>query len=715
MPGTSTTISWHPLRNLQIRQVGVAASMLLLIVTAGLAVQSFVRASADLEQSAYGLNAGEFRSTLSGTIFVLSLERSVTQVGLNLDDPLPSQFRTLLDQTRSKGDERLRSAIARAEALGADSVAATLRQQHATLMTLRTAADRELGLKLAERSESFRREWPVIVPAMIDDLMSSRLGVRRAGLQVPLAVVSLEDTMFNASGVREYEGRARTFFAIALARGEPLSPDSLSQIGTMQSAVDRRIKLLDQLAAVDGLDSRLADQLRISKAALAEYRKVTASLIADSDAGRPYGVSFDNFFKMSAEALDTAEDLALFAASLEVELWRSMAADDRNGLLVAGAVLLTAVTGAGFLVWLLISRVVRRLLAVDRAMAQIAGGTLDSDLSRLLSHRSGGHGPDDEIGTIAATLDRLRASLREAEELRRTQELERRRHAEERRQGMQDLADRFEASVRQLVAEVGNATTTMQARAENLSATAEETRERVTSVAAATGQASDNVGSVASSAERLAASIAEINQLVARSTSMAREAMEESSAASASVRSVAEQANSIDAIVDLIADVAAQTNLLALNATIEAARAGEAGKGFSVVASEVKTLASQTSKATEEIASQIRAIQNAAGTAKAAMEAVANTVTGINQISATIAQSMSQQETATRDISVSVGAASAGTRQIAESIEQVEAAALQTDRSSSDLLTAARGLAGQAESLSVEVDGFLRTVRTSQL
>nr|WP_281414998.1 methyl-accepting chemotaxis protein [Azospirillum picis] len=321
-------------------------------------------------------------------------------------------------------------------------------------------------------------------------------------------------------------------------------------------------------------------------------------------------------------------------------------------------------------------------------------------------------GRTDEVGAMAKAVTVFRDAMQTADRLEAerllTQEARERRAAE-----IERLIAGFEVEVGDIMRSVSEAASTLDTTAQSMGSVAERTDIRASAAAEAAEEASTNVQTVAAAAEELAISIQEISGQVHRSTEITTRAGAEAEQANRQVEGLVEQARRIGEIVDMIAGIASQTNLLALNATIEAARAGEAGKGFAVVASEVKHLATQTAKATEDISAQIASMQGATDGAALAIADIGGTIGSIREVASSIAAAIEEQGAATAEISRNVQAAADGTRSVTSNILGVSQAVSQTGAAASELKGASGDLAGQSTHLRREVERFLSGIRAA--
>ena len=417
--------------------------------------------------------------------------------------------------------------------------------------------------------------------------------------------------------------------------------------------------------------------------------------------------AFVAFSAAQAEATklkDAVDDLVEQQGRIAQDISAYASGQIRSGQFILIVLSIAAVIGAALVAWLYVGRsIARRLGFLSNAMRRIADGDLNVDIQ---DNRS------DEIADMGRALLFFRQATAEAATARR-KESEQTRTLESRRQLVEAATQEFERAVSNIVKTLDHAAAAMDSSARDMANNATRNQEQALATAAASEQATANVGIVATAAEEIAQSIEHITARVANSATVASQATDEAKAITDAVASLSTSVDEIGEVSNLISSIAAQTNLLALNATIEAARAGEAGRGFAVVAQEVKGLATQTGKATEEITRHIASIEQTTGRSVQAIKKIATTIEQLSDVANDVSVAMRQQDAVTQEIARNAVAAAKGTRDVSENIADVSNSAVKTGQVASTVLTAASELADQSHLLRQEVERYLAQLRVA--
>ena len=355
--------------------------------------------------------------------------------------------------------------------------------------------------------------------------------------------------------------------------------------------------------------------------------------------------------------------------------------------------------------FLLVRAIASAVGGMTRAMERLADGDLAVQVPAI--------GRRDEIGAMAATVQVFKENAQRVQRLTEEQEAMQREAARSKRQAMGELASEIESTVRTAVDAASRAADSIRGEAEVLASNAETAISQTAQVAQSSELANGNVETVAQAAARLVGSITEINRQVAESSRVAGEAVAEAARTDETVKTLTVASGKIGEVVNLINDIASQTNLLALNATIEAARAGDAGKGFAVVANEVKNLANQTARATEEITGEIIAMKAATDQAVKAIDGIVVTIGRVNEALSAITSAVTEQGRATSEISSSVSQAADGTRTVSSGIGEVRRVADQVGTAAASVHVTTETLVDEFGRLQSQVDGLVGRLRSA--
>ena len=465
-----------------------------------------------------------------------------------------------------------------------------------------------------------------------------------------------------------------------------------------------RLKFVENaLKAISTTNAKILDGIREVSGMLEEYHRSLAMLIGNAK----------EIEGLTQEMTETAAEINKASAAMKADLLadqKRLDAESDAAISDTERLILMLAAG-GFLlgcVWafFLGKGISRPMTAMCNAMRELAAGNFDVVLPGL--------GRKDELGEMASAVEEFKIqAVARAERDAATQEAQNKAASATRRNELIRFADDFEAAVGAIVSNVSASAVQLEAAAGTLTRTAETTQTLSNQVAGASEEASSNMQSVATATEELSASVDEIGRRVKESSQIAEAAVRQAEQTDGRIGKLSRAAQEIGDVVKLITAIAEQTNLLALNATIEAARAGEAGRGFAVVASEVKSLASQTAKATDEISNHILGMQGATQESVAAIKEIGGTIGKISDIAATIATAVEQQGSATQEIARSVQNVAQGTQEAAANVVQVNRGATETGSASEEVLNSARTLSSESTRLREELDRFMANIRAA--
>jgi methyl-accepting chemotaxis protein len=484
-----------------------------------------------------------------------------------------------------------------------------------------------------------------------------------------------------------------------VANGPSIYARATSQVDTAWSA-------LETIAYGTSLPANYVTAVSNAKNAyfspeLAAMRETVAK---ELNAGGKMELTATEWSGRSVPAIQTLLDVILAALDAADDRAVALHAEAQNSLLLQSSLLLVALAlGAGSF-WAVGTRVIRPLHAIRDNMLKVASGELNVDVA--FTERK------DEIGALAGTLATFKENAREKARIEEEQE-NRRAEQAQRQQAVEAAIRGFEGQIGGAITALNAAAGEMREASDQIAGAAEQSDRKVQTVVGAAEEASKNVQSVAASTEQLGAASTEIAGQVTKAAQIATRAVDEAKQTDGTIQGLVGATSRIGEVIELITSIASQTNLLALNATIEAARAGEMGKGFAVVASEVKSLANQTAKATEEISTQIAAVQNVTKDAVEAIQRIGGTISEVNAVANSIASAVEEQAAATQEIRRSTHEAAARTAEVSTNMGDVATATEKTGAAATGVKTTVKTVAQEADRLRQQIDGFLAKIRAA--
>ena len=649
--------------------------------------------------------ASEALAELSRATIDLSLERSVSQLSIEMNVPVTPAIRALIDKQRGKADATFdivqKHVATLVTTTRIDEFTLRLAALRSKLVPIRQEFDRLSVMPLALRPADVAEHLPRTLKAVVVEFQALRHLLRGVGFLLPTEVAILETVRDQAWQIREFGGRERTYLAVAAFNRGAIRPERLEEMGVLARRASDAWLDIQTLMKHDGLSPGVQmAAAAIGRGYYGTYDQMRSAMLGQAAQPQPEYPSFQAFFTQSSEALGGVETLA-YAASAAIDgYWAARASTTLRTVLADAAAGLLLAIGGGLCGWITIGAF-RRLDAVRGRMERLAKGDVASEV------------PDcdapNEVGAMARALLVFRETARER--LGLEEDAARARAAKDRSQSAteQHMRD-FTESLAGVMHNLSGAAKRMDTASARMANAAARTGDLARSTTQdATASARDLV-MVASATEQLSASVVEISGQVARAASTAQAMTGRASVTEKTMSGLSDAAGRVGNVARLIGAIAGQTNLLALNATIEAARAGAAGKGFAVVAAEVKLLAARTASATGEIGSQIDQIQAATQDAVAAVRQMAADIRQMEEMAAAIAAAVEQQGAGVRDIAGSIASVTRATESAVGAMGESVLSADDARTTSADVREAAAHVGHESDTLGKEVHEFLRNL-----
>lgn len=630
------------------------------------------------------------------------VERGPTTLALVSDEAAMPALIAEIDKDRAATDKSF-SEVERLAGSERADLATQVAEVRQHINAIRATASDAWTRPKNERPADIAKKVTGSVSAEVAKLDDSLLAAIRAAAEATPRSSDLLATAFGAWRMREIASVNALALNALVVAGEPATErrDNIARlIGRLQQVW---IDLTDRGDGPAAPEPVRAAFVTVGNTYFGPGEALRDRIVKAARGAAPFDMTVEEWRAQSVKQMAsilTIRDAAITELHAMAE---SDMAKGVHGLIVAGIIMLLAVTIAIGIGILFLRRVIRPIARLSTVMTELAA---EKDVS--VPYR----GLSDEIGQMAAAVDIFKDAMVTARRL--SEESERARQASDaQRAALEALTTEFVAKTDGVVRHIADAASALQGNAQSLTGNAQQTSQQSATAAAASEQAAANVQTVASASEELSSAISEIGRNVSESSKTAQMASEEAKSTAATVDRLADTAARISKIVTIIDEIADRTKLLSLNATIEAARAGEAGKGFAVVAGEVKALSDQTATATQDIAAEVEAIRTATAAAVDAITRIGKTIGRIDEITGGIAAAIEEQTAATHEIARNVQEASTGASQVSGAVAVVAAAAVDTGEGAAHVTESATLLLNQANDLRDAVARFVERVRAA--
>lgn len=635
-----------------------------------------------------------------------AMERGATNAALNAPKKANNETIQTILKYRKEGNSYYNNAIREIENLhfhGKDELLHKVERDYRKVQTIRKKVDANISKSKSKRSEKLLISW---VPAMSKLIVESQdlrfsageeLASLGSGLEARVQINHFSWIM------SEYAGRERAIIAGLISSDSNMSPTTLEKLATFRGYVENAWDVSVKF-------SKSEESKEVSSAIenarnnyFGNFEKLRQEIYEVGIYGGGYSLGAKEWIHESTKAINTL--LGIQKASIGeiggyIENMRSNAV--RNLAISFSVIVVALIIGViSFVVILL--KVIKPINGMSLAMEALSKGDTAAEIPSL--------GSADEIGGMAKSVQVFKENAIKKLELEAQQEENEKIAAEEKKNAMNALAQDFENKVGGQVNVLSDASSSMTSTAQTMGSIANETLNATESVTTSSAIASENVNTVASAMEEMSASSSEIASQISNVEVISRNTSNSAQGASKTVGDLSTLVENIGEVVFSIKDIAEQTNLLALNATIEAARAGEAGKGFVVVADEVKKLASETAKKTQEIDVRITEIQKATQNSVSAMGEIIENISEIDNSVVGVSAAIEEQTATTNEIVRSISEASQGVEQVSQVIAEVQSGASETKLSSDSVLEASQNMTKLSSDIKTSVETFLATVR----